>query len=51
MMHIDNLAEESGNISFVEYTATGIFILKIEKENIVGRKYNHKFLNYTMMSR
>ncbi|MBI0396964.1 hypothetical protein [Acinetobacter bereziniae] len=38
MMHIDNLAEESGNISFVEYTATGIFILKIEKRKYRGTK-------------
>lgn len=37
-MHIDNLAKESGNISFVEYTATGIFILKIEKRKYRGTK-------------
>ncbi|KAF1025306.1 MAG: hypothetical protein GAK29_02018 [Acinetobacter bereziniae] len=38
MIHIENLAEESGQISFIEYTATGIFILKIKKRKYRGKK-------------
>lgn len=38
MIRIENLAEESGQISFIEYTATGIFILKIKKRKYRGKK-------------
>jgi hypothetical protein len=42
MMHIENLKEESGKISFIEYTATGIFILKIKKRKYRGTQIDSK---------
>ncbi|MFW1799953.1 hypothetical protein ACG9YX_07955 [Acinetobacter nematophilus] len=42
MMHIENLAEESGHISFIEYTATGIFVLKIKSRKYRGTKIQSK---------